>query len=67
MEFHAYNDETMKVFEKSQKKDLKQMYYDEENKNKNKNKNNNKKKIRKQVNNKQEENILQIKVDGDSE
>lgn len=55
-EFQENINETMKVFEKSQKKDLKQMYYDKEAK---------KKQIRKDVKNKAEENFLQMKIDAE--
>lgn len=55
-EFQSHIDETMKVFENSQKKDLKKVYYEKEEK---------KKQIRKQTKNKAEENFLQMKIDAE--
>ncbi|WBV61807.1 hypothetical protein PFY12_06705 [Chryseobacterium camelliae] len=55
-EFQANIDETMKVFEQPMKKELKQMYYDKEEK---------KKQIRKATKDKAEEEFLQMKVDAE--
>ena len=55
-EFQAHIDETMRVFESSQKKDLKKIFYEKEEK---------KKQIRKQTKNKQEENFLQMQIDAE--
>ncbi len=55
-EFQANIDETMKAFEKSMKKEQKQMYYDKEEK---------KKQIRKATKDKAEEDFLQMKVDAE--
>lgn len=55
-EFQSNIDETMKVFEKPIKKEIKQMYYDKEEK---------KKQIRKATKDKAEEEFLQMKVDAE--